>query len=316
MTNLLKKIAVVGLGGVGGFIGFKLASKSSSDKSICTTFVVKSPTYDKILSSGLELVSAEAIYKTRPTYVFREIESVSKQDIIIIAVKHPQLPDVLRSFEKTCNKDSTFLTLLNGVENEKIIKSILPECKLIEGSIFLASYKVSPGKVKQIGGDGSLQLASKEFNKEQMMPLKNLFKKAEINVSIVDNPESMLWEKYIYASPISCVTSAYATDIKNILANQLFFSLLKQLMNEVISLAKEKKITLPSDILSRSLDRLHSFQSFASSSMRADLEQNKPSEASILLGYILSETSKLKISIPGYLKVYEELTKRYSGIKE
>lgn len=237
---VIKKIAIVGIGGVGGYIGSKLCLKNSLNPTVFLTFIVRHSTYDKILSSGLELEYLGDIYRAYPDYVFKNIEDIPKQDIIIICVKHTQLSEVLTSFKGTCNEGSTFLTLLNGVENERVVKDMLPDCDIVEGSIFLASYKVSSTRIKQVGGYGSLQIASKKFNREELIDLKDIFEETGIKVSISDNLESMLWEKYIYSSSVSCITSAYSINIQNILTDRSLFFLLKELMNEVILLAKKK----------------------------------------------------------------------------
>ena len=54
-----KSITVIGLGGVGGYFGFKLAQTYNIPPNITITFVARNETYNIIKDKGLTLLSAE-----------------------------------------------------------------------------------------------------------------------------------------------------------------------------------------------------------------------------------------------------------------
>lgn len=41
-----KQLAIIGLGGVGGYFGFKLAQKYASSNAVIVSFVARAQTYD------------------------------------------------------------------------------------------------------------------------------------------------------------------------------------------------------------------------------------------------------------------------------
>ena len=54
-----KTITIIGLGGVGGYFGFKLAQTYSDSLDVTITFVARNETYTIIKDKGLTLLSAE-----------------------------------------------------------------------------------------------------------------------------------------------------------------------------------------------------------------------------------------------------------------
>ncbi|MGE8513660.1 MAG: 2-dehydropantoate 2-reductase N-terminal domain-containing protein, partial [Chryseobacterium culicis] len=54
-----KHIVVVGLGGVGGYFGFKINQTNETSRKYTVSFVARGETYEKVKDNGLTLLSPE-----------------------------------------------------------------------------------------------------------------------------------------------------------------------------------------------------------------------------------------------------------------
>ncbi|MDN5481081.1 MAG: 2-dehydropantoate 2-reductase, partial [Chryseobacterium sp.] len=54
-----KHIVVIGLGGVGGYFGFKINQENESSQKYKICFVARGETYQKVKEKGLVLISPE-----------------------------------------------------------------------------------------------------------------------------------------------------------------------------------------------------------------------------------------------------------------
>jgi len=54
-----KHLVVVGLGGVGGYFGFKINQENESSQKYKVSFVARGETYNKVKENGLILLSPE-----------------------------------------------------------------------------------------------------------------------------------------------------------------------------------------------------------------------------------------------------------------
>lgn len=75
-----KNIVVIGLGGVGGYFGFKMNQVNETTEKYEITFVARGATYDVVKEKGLTLLSPEhdnAV--TRPNVVLENIADIKNR---------------------------------------------------------------------------------------------------------------------------------------------------------------------------------------------------------------------------------------------
>ena len=70
----MKHIVVVGLGGVGGYFGFRINQFNETAKQFAVSFVARNQTYDIVKNTGLTLLSPEHSNSiTKPNHIFQNI---------------------------------------------------------------------------------------------------------------------------------------------------------------------------------------------------------------------------------------------------
>ena len=96
-----KNITVIGLGGVGGYFGFKIAQKTSERKNYKVTFVARGETFETVRKNGLTLLSAEhSDHIAKPDRLVQEVEEAAPFDLILICVKEYDLENVCHKLKK------------------------------------------------------------------------------------------------------------------------------------------------------------------------------------------------------------------------
>src|SRR5690606_14907589 len=109
-------IAIIGLGGVGGYFGFKLALTYREDNEDDITFVARTATYEIVRQRGLTLISPEHPKSySKPKVLLPSVSELYKADLIIICVKEYDLESVCQQLKEKVNEDTVILPLMNGV---------------------------------------------------------------------------------------------------------------------------------------------------------------------------------------------------------
>jgi len=83
-----REIAIVGLGGVGGYFGFKLAQQYADTLVATIAFVARTSTYEVVQQNGLTLLSPEhPINIVRPDKLVKQVSELQHDGVNVLCVK-------------------------------------------------------------------------------------------------------------------------------------------------------------------------------------------------------------------------------------
>ena len=116
----MAKIAVVGAGGVGGYIAAALARSGH-----WVALIARNRHLGAITRTGLRIESANGTFEARPTIVTDKPEEVGTVDGVILAVKTWQVADAALSLRPLLGPGTRVLALQNGVEVFQQLDTIL-----------------------------------------------------------------------------------------------------------------------------------------------------------------------------------------------
>jgi 2-dehydropantoate 2-reductase len=109
-------IAVIGIGGVGGYFGGKLTQLLKDDKNINIYFIARNQHLSEIKKNCLILDTDEGIITCIPTLAMDNIAELPKLDLCLICVKSYDLEKVLFEIKSKITDKTMILPLLNGVD--------------------------------------------------------------------------------------------------------------------------------------------------------------------------------------------------------
>lgn len=304
------KIAILGIGGVGGYIGGKLASHYSNLNDFEIIFFARGENEKAIKLNGLKLIATQKEEIIHPAIVTSKPEQTGFVDLIICSIKNYDLETSIESI-KTCISNKTIiLPLLNGVDASDRIKKMVPQAEVWEGCIYIVSRLIAPGVIKESGNINSLYFGSAQAPKEKLQQVETIFKSANINTHLSENILQTLWEKFLFISPLATLTSYLNLCVGDILSNKQHEALLMNLLAELKNIADAKSINLSENIIQKIVDKVKTLSPETTSSMHSDFKKGNKTEVDSLTAYVVREGNELNIPTPYYSKIFLELKKQ------
>jgi 2-dehydropantoate 2-reductase len=111
------KIAILGIGGVGGFYGGKLARKYEDSAEHEIFFVARGEHLQKIKTDCLMLITKDGNFIAKPSLVTDRPAELGPLDLIIISVKGYDLKSAAQMIKGNLDNNTVIIPILNGVNN-------------------------------------------------------------------------------------------------------------------------------------------------------------------------------------------------------
>ena len=315
--NLTQKtrIAIAGIGGIGGYIGGKLAHYYSNNENIEIIFIARGEMAETIQKKGLWLESNETSYECIPNLTSDNPLEIGNIDVLIVCTKTFSVEEIFKKYHKNLATKAVVITTQNTVNGEKLITPFLPENGvLMEGSIYIASNIIEPGKIKHLSGPAKLFFGTDGIEDNRGDKIAKIFNDAGIDATFTHAIKPTLWKKFLFVSPVAVVTSVFKISFSEILENIEAKYLFINLTSELMQLAKAKSITIDDNTIINNLNLLKSFKGNVKSSLQLDLEKNKPTEINSLVEYIIEEAKLFQIPTPHFDSAIVELYSKYDNI--
>jgi len=305
------RIGIIGIGGVGGFYGGKLAMKYAGTGEHEIIFYARGAHLAAIRKDGLKLVTVDGEYAVKPTLATDKPAELGMLDLALFCTKSYGLEEAARAIAGNLRADSVVLPLLNGVDISDRLRSVFPRGIVLYGGVFISSAIQAPGLVKQVGGTGQLFFGPAEkADVERFRPIETLLKGAGIKAELSADALLSLWTKYIFIGPMAGVTSLTGKPFGEVLGDAGNRAMVEAMMKEVESVARRKGVSFPPDIVQASLGKAAAFAPTTKTSMQLDYERGNRTELDIFIAYMVQAGKELGIPVPLHEKVYEELKKR------
>ncbi len=314
MTETKKtRIAIVGIGGIGGYIGGKLAYHYSDKDDVEIVFIARGEMADAINENGLSLLSNGFTYKCEPTLASANPLEIGTVDVFIVCTKNFSVAEVFKKYAKCISANSIIITTQNTVNGKEIIAPHLPTgATLMEGIIYISSKIIAPGTIQHVSGPSKLIFGTQGQGNDNGIQIAKIFNNAGIDTLYTNNIETILWKKFMFVSPTATVTAIYKITFAQILETENAKLLFTALVAELMCLARAKNIEIDDHTIENNLKLLENFGSEVKSSFQLDLEKNKPTEIKSLINYVINEAHLFEIPTPNFNKALIKLTEIYN----
>ncbi|MEO5669858.1 MAG: 2-dehydropantoate 2-reductase [Ramlibacter sp.] len=226
------KIAIIGAGAIGGYVGVKLALAGED-----VTFIVRGANLDAIRKRGMRLIMQDGKeYVTSDVHATDDYAAAGPQDFVVLAVKAHQVEDIAQNLPKLLGPDTAVVTMQNGVpfwyfhkhggplEGSQVrsvdpggtLARLIPPERVIGCVVYPAAELVEPGVVRHIEGDrfplGELDGSASD----RVARISECFTRAGFKAPVLDNIRSEIWLKLwgnLTFNPISSLTHSTLVDI-------------------------------------------------------------------------------------------------------
>jgi 2-dehydropantoate 2-reductase len=312
------RIAILGVGAIGGYLGVKLARAGAE-----TTFIARGAHLQAIERDGLALESADGSVETaRPALATADMAAAGPQDVVIVAVKAQALPALAAPMRALYGPETAVVFAQNGIpwwyflrhggpHEGRRVEAVDPggliaastEVERVIGCVvYPAGEIVGPGRVRHIEGNRFTLGEPSGEKTERVQALARLMTAAGLKAPVRPDIRNELWLKLwgnLSFNPISALTRA---TLDRIIAEPLTRGLTASMMAEAQAVAEALGVRFPVDIERRI--RMAEEIGAHKTSMLQDVEAGRATEVDALVGAVAELGRLVGVPTPHIDAVY------------
>lgn len=268
-------IAVLGAGGVGGFVAAAL-SRGGAD----VTVVARVETAERLKAGGLSVSSRLLGDFTAHPRVCSELEQ--QVDVLLVATKATGLAAALQRVRAA---PRLVVPLLNGLDHLELLRSRFGAERVAAGVIRIESDRPAPGVIVQTSPAVRVDMASSEPDLGPSLDrLTAALRAAGIDVRIGDDERQMMWSKLARLCALALTTSASGRPIGFVRTDPRWRSALEGAINETVAVANADGATL---VAADTQAELESAPAELGSSMQRDIAAGRKPELDAIAGAVM-----------------------------
>jgi 2-dehydropantoate 2-reductase len=305
-----KKITLIGLGGVGGYFGFKLAQLIENNPNYEITFVARNETYEIVKKNGLTLLSSEHVVAVvKPDHIINSSTEIEQSDLILICVKEYDLENVCHAIKDKITENTIVMALMNGADIYERIRKIIKNGTFLPSCVYVASHIKQKGIVEHKGNTGKIIIGKDpEHQETDVKWIIDLFQNSGSDVTFKENSFTDIWTKFFFIASFGLVSARYNKSIGEVGDDTLLRQRAKQIMEEIQLITTQIKIDLPADIINKTFEKGLSFPYNTPTSLQLDINSKKQNnELELFAGAIINYGKELGIRTDETIKIYNEI---------
>jgi len=268
------KIAVIGLGGVGGYLAASFA-KAGLD----VMGFARGKHLQAIKKHGIKIVEDSDAWSL-PLKAEELNAAEGSFDVVLFCVKSYDLENSYREIAPHIDAKSILLSFSNGVNNGDILRK-LSNAVVLDSCVYILSHLEKAGVIRK---KGKVFAAVFGGDEEATQKVATLFEKANLRYKTPQNIKEALYKKYIFIAAFATLTSYYNKSIGYI--HEHHYDEAKELLQEIAAFAKEKEGIDIDDEVQKALDTASKVPYNSSTSMSLDFQNGKKTELENLSGYV------------------------------
>lgn len=298
------RIAVFGVGGAAGYFGGRLA-EAGEDVSL----VARGPHLFALREKGLRVESIQGNFSIDPIQATADPAEIGPVDVVLLGVKAWQVRDAALAMDPLIGPNTLVVPLQNGVDAPGQLIEVLGAAHVVGGLCAIISMIGAPGFIRHVGAYPSIKFAELDDRPSpRIEALRDAFETAEgLSVEVPPNIQSEMWRKFLLIVAWSGVGAFTRSPIGVFRELPDTRQMIRGVMQEVVSLAAAKDISLPNDVIEQTLAFMDSLPPEGTSSMQRDLENGRPSELESQNGAVVRMAEELGLEAPLNKMIYANL---------
>ena len=292
------KIAIVGAGAIGGWMGVHLARAGAQ-----ISVLARGDTLRALQKNGLQLHQGGQRH-TLPVKASGDAATLGSQDLVVISVKAPALASVAQQVRPLIGPDTVVVTAMNGVpwwflqgfggpaqghplgsvDPQGTIARAIPAAHIVGGVVHASCSVDAPGVIRHHFGDGLIVGEPSGQVTSRVQALHALLHKAGFNASLSAQIQKDIWYKLwgnMTVNPVSALTGA-TTD--RILDDELVRQFISTVMLEAKAIGE--RIGIPIDQQPEDRHAVTRKLGAFRTSMLQDVQARRPVELDALVAVV------------------------------
>jgi 2-dehydropantoate 2-reductase len=252
------------------------------------TLVGTWPDQLRALAAGpLRVIEPDGTERRVPVRATGDLDAIAPVDIALIVTKTPKTAAAARGAARILKPGGLAISLQNGAGNREVLAGIVGDERAAVGVTTLgATTDGQPGLVI-IGGTGPTTLATRFPGDPAVAALADLFRRAGLEVRVVEDASGAIWGKLAINAAINPLTALLGVRNGALLESGWARAMMAAAAREVAAVAAAQGIALPFDDPAAEAETVARRTAANVSSMLGDVRRGVPTEIDAICGAVV-----------------------------
>jgi 2-dehydropantoate 2-reductase len=257
------------------------------------TFVARGATLAALREHGLVLESPQGDVRLPPGHAAGAPAEVGPVDVVLVAVKAAQVPEVARTLAPLIGPPTVVVPLQNGVEASGQLAAEVDAAHVAEGLCRMLAEQTGPGRVRHVAEMPVVAFGSRAARALGAGPRATLdrlasdFRRAGVAVETPTDTTAALWEKFLFVEPLGVMGAAARATFGELLAVPETRAALEACVHEVLAVGRGCGAVLADEAPAAVWSRYLKLPAGGTTSMQRDLVAGRPSELDAQTGAVV-----------------------------
>jgi 2-dehydropantoate 2-reductase len=275
------RIAVMGAGAIGGYIGGRLAARGAP-----VTFIARGAHLAALRASGLAIVSPLGDLHVDAASATDDPASVGEVDLVLLATKLYDVEAAARAIAPLLGRDTAVICLQNGVEAPDVVARLYGAARVVGGVVIINGEVIAPGVVRH---NALNHLTVGELDGRATPRLERfvaLATAAGIETVLSRDVRLEIWRKFLVLAPMAALSAMTRLPLGRIREQDSTWRLAELGMREVVAVARARGVGLTDADVEQALAFVQGMPATWKASLAVDLEHRRRLEIDWLSGAV------------------------------
>lgn len=297
------KIAFIGIGGLGGYFGGRLAKAGNE-----VVFIARGAMLEALRRDGLRVESPLGHITLPQVNATSDPASAGPVDAIFVTTKAWQVTEAAQQIHSIVGPQTVVVPFQNGVEAYDQLAAVLGPGPVLGGMCHVIAMVEAPGVIKHMGFDPLITIGEwSNARTPRLDKLVDCLRAAGLETRVPENIQVALWEKFEFIASfggVGAVARAPAGVMRSVPETRC---LLERAMREIVGLARAAGVPVSDDSVAKTLKFVDSLPEGGTASMQRDLTAGRPSELEAQSGAVVRLGRAHGFSTPVHEFIYSSL---------
>lgn len=302
------RIAVMGTGAIGGYVGARLATTGAE-----VVFIARGAHLAAIREAGLKVTSPLGDLHINPATATDDPAEVGPIDMVLLGVKLYDVEAAVRALQPMLIPETGVVSLQNGVNAPTVIAEIAGPAHCIPGVVLINGEIAGPGTIQHNALNSLIVGEPDGSSSARLERFVEPGNKGGLEVTLSPDIWLEVWRKFLLMASMGGLSAMTRVPLGRIRETPATWRLAEQAMCEIVAVAQAEGVGLTEVDIENALAYVQGVPSTWKASLTFDLEQGKRLEVEWLAGAVCRLGEKAGIDTPFHRTVLGALMPHASG---
>jgi 2-dehydropantoate 2-reductase len=288
------KFAVFGAGGVGGYLGARLADAGHE-----VHLIARGDHLSALRSSGLQVesIAGDTSVECPAT---ADPADIGACEYVLFCVKSYDTHEAAAALDPLLDDETAVVSVQNGVDNEAWLADEIGAGHVVGGVAYIFSTIAAPGVVTHTGGPARFVYGELDGERTDRIEALDgaLSSCAGVEAVLADDVRVELWRKFCLICAQAGMTATTRLPLGDIREAGASWAMYRRLMAEVAAVARAEGVDLPETVVEEWCAFVQDLDPGMYSSLHYDLTHDKRLELDALHGSVVRHAAAVDVDVP------------------